>query len=228
MIPSVGAPKLWAMTPEGAPLARIYGRGDEVGETPIWSPDGGSVAFREVFVEQGLTMLIVTDLSSPPIKMPIGVNSRISWAPDGQWLAYDEIPPNSNGRSQIVIVRTDGTGRQLLFPTQTDYDTAPVWSPDGTQLAFDRRVRDTPPTAVAAPQEVWTANRDGHLQRRLFGQDMRATEDLRWSPDGGLLAATRYTVIGKAERGVWLVNKDGASAREIAKGATHPIWVPMR
>jgi hypothetical protein len=49
-----------------------------------------------------------------------------------------------------------------------------------------------------------------------------------WSPDGRLLAATRYTVTGAAARGVWIVGVDGGGARELMMDATHPIWVPRQ
>jgi dipeptidyl aminopeptidase/acylaminoacyl peptidase len=226
-IPDVGVPRLWAMTPDGTPLKRVYGQADEVGEAPVWSPDGATAVFREVLAQQGRTNLIFTDLASTPIAVPSGIIAHTTWSPDGQWVAYDETPPGGDGRSQIVLIRADGTGQRPLFATPNGYDTDPAWSPDGASLAFVRRSTDPPPAgAVAVVGEVWTASRDGRIGRRLFGDAPLGAEDLSWSPGGEMLAATRYTVVGAAERGVWIVDADGSRARELVKDATHATWLP--
>jgi dipeptidyl aminopeptidase/acylaminoacyl peptidase len=225
-IPDVGVPRLWAMTPDGTPLKRVYGQADEVGEAPVWSPDGSTVVFREALAQQGGTDLIFTDLASTPITVPSGIIAHTTWSPDGQWVAYDEIPPGGDGRSQIALIRADGTGRRPLFATPNGYDTSPAWSPDGSSLAFVRRSAAPPPAgAVAAVGEVWAATRDGRIGRRLFGDAPLGTEDLSLSPGGEMLAATRYTVVGAAERGVWVVDADGSRARELVKDATHATWL---
>lgn len=226
-IPDVGVPRLWAMTPDGTPLKRVYGQADEVGEAPVWSPDGATVIFREVLAQEGRTNLLFTDLAAAPITVPSGIIAHTTWSPDGQWVAYDEIPPGADGRSQIVLIRADGTGRRPLFATPNGYDTSPAWSPDGASLAFVRRSTDPPPAgAVAAVGEVWTATRDGRIGRRLFGDTPLGAEDLSWSPGGEMLAATRYTVVGAAARGVWVVDADGSRARELVRDATHATWLP--
>jgi Tol biopolymer transport system component len=224
--PAIGVPRIWAMRPDGTPLREIYGVGDETGEGPIWSPDGASVAFRAGGAG-GLTDLAITNFASTAITVPIGSIAHMSWSPDGRRLAYDVPAPTGGGRSQINLISADGSGQKLLLDDTVDSDTAPVWSPDGTVLAFLRRARGTPAAdAVGAVFEVWTATPDGKLGQRLFGSDGRASEALAWSPDGQMLAATRYTVTGAAARGVWVVGADGSRARELVKDATHPTWVP--
>ena len=90
-----------------------------------------------------------------------------------------------------------------------------------------RRSADPPPAgAVGAVAEVWTATRDGQIGRRLFGGEGRGAADLSWSPGGEMVAALRYTVVGAAERGIWVVDADGSHARELVKDATHAIWLP--
>lgn len=227
VIPEVGVPRVWAMTPDGRPLRRVYGQADETAEGPVWSPEGSTVVFREVSERQRATNLIISDLAAEPVKVPSGIVTRMTWSPDGRWLAYDEAVAGGTRPSRIMLVRADGSGRRPLLSEQPDPDTAPAWSPDGTVLAFVRRARDTPPSgAVGAVSEVWTAAPDGRIGHRLFGGEGRGCEDLRWSPDGGMLAATRYTVVGAAERGVWVADADGTRARELVKNARHAAWVP--
>lgn len=222
-----GAPKIYAITPGGKHLGRVYGNGEEVGEGPVWSPDASRVAFREVFAQQGLTNLVILPFSADPVRVATGVNTRIAWSPDGKWIAYDEGVVNGNGGSRIVLMRADGVGRTPLFAGEAQRDVAPAWSPNGQTLAFLRRTSGPLLTdAVAAVREVWRATRDGHDPRRLFGGDGRASSEPLWSPDGRMVASTRYSVSGVVERGVWLVNADGSRARQLLKGASSPTWLP--
>jgi Tol biopolymer transport system component len=224
-----GAPTIDAIRPDGTPLGRLPGQGDETGEAPVWSPDATHVAFREVVPQRNQTTLVISNFTANAVKIPIGTSTRATWSPDGQWLAYDELSAGGEGGSHLILLRADGTQRTVLFPGETHLDTAPAWSPDGQTLAFLRRTPGPPPLgAVAAMTEVWSTTRDGHDARRLFGGDQRASSEPLWSPDGRLLASTRYRISGSSspERGVWVVNADGSRARQLIKDATNPLWLP--
>ena len=56
-----------------------------------------------------------------------------TWAPDGQWIAFDGHGTDGG----IWVVRADGTEPRLLVPT-TDIEEvpSPTWSPDGSRIAF--------------------------------------------------------------------------------------------
>jgi Tol biopolymer transport system component len=223
------APRIYAIHPDGQPLGQISGQGDGAGEAPVWSPDATHVALREVVPQLNKTTLVISDFTANPIKIPIGTSTRTAWSPDGQWLVYDELSAGGDGGSHLVLLRADGTQRTVLFPGETHIDTAPTWSPDGETLAFLRRTPGPPPHgAVAAMTEVWSTMRDGHDMRRLFGGDQRASSEPLWSPDGRLLASTRYRISddSASERGVWVLNADGSRARQLLKDATNPLWLP--
>ena len=60
-----------------------------------------------------------------------------SWSPDGSRLAFND-DENRDGTLDVAIINRNGTGltHPLGYaPTNTDY-RAPVWSPDGLQVAF--------------------------------------------------------------------------------------------
>ena len=60
---------------------------------------------------------------------------RVSLSPNGQLLAYD-VPAGDNGSPRdIVVLATDGS-RETTVVQGPANDTAPAWSPDGTQLLF--------------------------------------------------------------------------------------------
>lgn len=223
-------PAIWMMTPEGSSPRRIYGGIDgEAGEAPVWSPDGTHAAFQESFPQLYRHAIVITDLATPPIKVPTGFVGRISWSPDNQSLAFDEIFTAGKGSRQIVMIRADGSGRMTFFAAGEDRtDSAPTWSPDGQSLVFVRRDASALPAGALTPiSDIWRATRDGSNPHRVVGGDRRTSDDLSWSPDGKLIAAIRYPVSNPSERGIWVVNADGTHAHVLIMGATGATWLPQ-
>src|SRR6185312_11898540 len=87
---TIGTSKLWAVAPDGRSLGRIYGRGDEVGFDPVWSPDGARLAFRGQVSDNNASTVLLSDLSADPYSLPAGPGSRITWSPDSGRAAFDE------------------------------------------------------------------------------------------------------------------------------------------
>ena len=70
------------------------------------------------------------------VRIPPSRFARPRFAPDGQRIALEVLNEDRNGQSDIYV--TDlVTGNLLQLTFEGDNDQ-PVWSPDGTQLAYDR------------------------------------------------------------------------------------------
>jgi uncharacterized protein YgiM (DUF1202 family) len=95
-----------------------------------------------------------------------------AFSPDGRYLA---VAYNNNGQYDIHRLNSDGSGRVRLTETplwvtaQPDKqrpwnNVSPVWSPDGSQIAFltDRTGR----------WEIWVMNTDGSNQRPMFSDEV--------------------------------------------------------
>lgn len=108
-----------------------------------WSPDGKEIAFLDqdgalwtVDVASGDVRRIFTATFEP---------GKPAWSPDGRTIALAAVKPYSarfrEGLSQILLVnRTTGRGSYVEAVAgrsiQTRGDDGPVWSPDGTRMAF--------------------------------------------------------------------------------------------
>jgi uncharacterized repeat protein (TIGR01451 family) len=135
-------------------------------------------------------------------------------------------PARSNGKilfsnffEGFFTVNADGTGRTKIrdkAPGTTE--SLPVWSPDGTKIAFEREVS----TSSFVTFEHYVMDADGSNLRRVSTNgtlDSRAT----WSPDGSTLA-----FIGR-DLAVYAVRPDGTGETRIAPtlGFPHGLdWSP--
>ncbi len=104
-------------------------------------------------------------------------------SPDGASVAYvaSQVSRETmSSESQIRAAAFDGSGDRRL--TAGPRDSAPVWSPDGAQLAFLRAAD------AEAPRQIWLLPLGGGEARRLTDLPDQV-ESCTWLPDGsGLIA----------------------------------------
>jgi hypothetical protein len=99
----------------------------------------------------------------------------------------------------------------------------PTWSPDDSQLAFDRvssRTDDGDATSIY----VINADGTGLSEIELGGLD---ATDARWSPDGTRIAFTDLNLDGGLvlPSDIWTVHLDGSELMKVASGADSPDWL---
>lgn len=111
---------------------------------------------------------------------------------------YLETPANGpEDDSEIWVMDADGSRQTRLIEAADGIEYGmPVWSPDGTQIAFTRFV--SPPRMVPEDdEEIWLASADGSNRRRLVGGAGWYWIP-QWSPDGQWIV---YTVDGRGGPG---------------------------
>ena len=142
-------------------------------------------------------------------------------------------PHNVNGKiafvhrekdiQQIYLMDSDGTHRTKL--SDEYWDSWPVWSPDGTKIAFKRK-----PTKDSAT-DLYVMNADGH-DAKLLAHDVEFQDPPAWSPDGSKLAFASWHERDHSCTSCWssihVVNVDGTHEVQLTgvQFFRNPTWSP--
>jgi Tol biopolymer transport system component len=122
-------------------------------------------------------------------------------------------------QASIYSVAADGSDLQQLTSRTTGIDEDPVYSPDGSTLAF---VRDG---------GVWVMGPDGTNPKRVT-KPPRYVVDAQpsWSPDGNRLVFVRSASKHRATADLWIVDPDGSNLQRLAStdrlDERWPSWAP--
>ena len=113
-----------------------------------------------------------------------------AWSPDCSRLVYTQ-------NASLWTVNNDGSGARKLVHHDGAYLHSPVWSHDGTRIAYVRGRNDE---NGQWSSHIWTVNIDGsHNNQRTEGDVIDRWPT--WSPDGKRIAFERLTGSGRDEDG---------------------------
>lgn len=107
---------------------------------PMWSPDGGRLAFASVREADGRSRIYVKPAVADNNAQIVAIGQDPAWRPLGEsWIAYNGRSPTT-GTPGIMLVSDDGTRWRQL--TLFERDRRPVWSPDAQYIVFMSDGRD--------------------------------------------------------------------------------------
>jgi TolB protein len=191
--------EIWLMRSGGSarrrltkpPPARAYAAGSA---RPAWSADRTQIAFAaqmDTRVEdQRLTEIYVMRADGSHIRRLTrneAVDSDPSWSPDGERIAFARLSAvgTEAARGGIFTINANGGDEvQLTHAAAPTFDSAPVWSPDGSRIAFARVDIASGFEQPRAAIEV--VRPDGRGLRKLADGGVEPD----WSPDGKRIAFT--------------------------------------
>jgi TolB protein len=189
--------------------------GSDIVLTPRFSPNSQEVTFMAI--GKGTPRVYLYNIETRQREI-VGEFDNMSFAPryspDGQHVIMSL--QDADGRNANIF-EMDLRSRQNQQLTNTPaINTAPSFSPDGSQITFESDRGGT--------QQIYVMNADGSGQTRISFGDGRYSTPV-WSPDGQYIAFTKQAN-GKFAIGV--MKPDGSGERILTEGFHNegPTWAP--
>lgn len=204
---------LYVVNADGSQLTEIGTNPMGLGTSPTWSPDGAQIAFKS----ERMVYVINPDGTDQRAvgSIPPGAN-HLDWSPDSQTIAYDFLAEDNTRKIGFVTLDDADpfslpvTGRNVAYP---------VWSPDGTRMAFVSDLNSSSSNNYAS--DIYIINIDGTGLARLTSNG--ATDPV-WSPDGTRMAFVS-NINGNDD--IFLVNLDGSQLTQLTQHEAQdssPTW----
>ena len=120
---------VWVVRPDGSHLRRILASLRNVTD-PVWSP----VATRLLLSDGRRLLTVAPDGSGQRTVARLSADSKgartdpeVGWSPDGKMVVFAQLRSGTEGRSDIWLVRSDGSGLRRLT-VSPGLDFSPDWS----------------------------------------------------------------------------------------------------
>jgi eukaryotic-like serine/threonine-protein kinase len=195
----------------GAPLRLTTDPAEDI--SPAWSPDGRYLAFlRRSATENGI--FIVPALggderrlgtTEPSLSRQAWSQCRLSWSPDGRFLAVVDHTSPEDRYSIFLLSVEDGGKQRLTSSPESSADYSPAFSPDGKTLAFIR-------SSGLTSEDIYLISTHGETLQRLT-VDQRRILSLAWTADG-------REIVFSSNRGggfsLWRVAASGGTPERVA------------
>jgi Tol biopolymer transport system component/DNA-binding winged helix-turn-helix (wHTH) protein len=173
-----------------------------------WSPDSRQVAFvrRNESKDDIYVVPALGGIERKVYSSPRDLNPHLTWSPDGRVLAFPENDGTDTHSWITLLSLVDSTTRRLTMPPGEDRDDSPAFSPDGSQVAFDRE------SIAGVANNVYVVSAKGGEPRRLTF-DNRPIFGLTWDADG---CEVIYSSIREGPAKLWRVSTSGGVPRPVA------------
>jgi len=164
-----------------------------------WSPDGQYLIYSsEREGNWGIYSLDIRKYRETMLFSAKGLNLAGGVSPDGRIT----ISSSKDGSPEIYVMNRDGSNLRKLT-TSYGIDVSPVFSPEGSQIAF---VSDR----GGSPQ-IYIMDSDGTRLRRLTFEGSYNTSPV-WSPDGKWIA---FVGRKNSNNQIFMIKSDGSDLRQI-------------
>ncbi len=145
-------PQIATMNIDGSGYAQLTNEPDYQLGHPTWSPDGGRIAY----LRSDAYWVIDAKGGDPSVLIPPGLVPRLydcSWSPQSRYLVCSTL--EQKPALYLVDLETNSASKLL-----DEGGWWPRWSPDGSQIAFER------------DHQVWVVHADGSGLRQLTSEGL--------------------------------------------------------
>ena len=169
-----GNREIYVMGPDGSGQTNLTNEPAD-DRNPAWNPQGTQIAFvsnRETEEGPGQYIFVMNADGSEVRKLTNNGADSPDWSPDGAWITFSAF-------NDIFIIPSDGSAEPInLTNTPEVNDFRPVWSPDGSRIAW---MSGTPNDPNAY---LFVMNVDGSHVQQLT--DSGNVSNVKWAVDGQL------------------------------------------
>jgi Tol biopolymer transport system component len=167
--------KIFTVTTDGsAVLTKLSGKGGDENEcAPEWSPDGTTIALSSYSSSPTEIWTMAPDGSD---RSDIGEGDDPSWSPDGAQVVFTK---HVHQRNEVFVMDADGTGTPTrITHTAKRWERSPVFSPDGTQIAFSRSIGPN----VYSTYDIWILTLAGDTPDQITDTPKKNELGPNWQP----------------------------------------------
>jgi len=138
-----------------------------------------------------------------------------SWSPDGHHLASRS---SRSGNYEVYVLEVVSQTVQRLTGAEDELgSTAPDWSPDGTELTYEKFIQVK---NGLSPKTIWIMSATGEQQRPLLpdpqeGDTLIFRFTPRWSADGQQILFDEFLWRGEQEESRYIVQRIGGRKKEV-------------
>ena len=163
---------------------------------------------------------------------PFGGVEELSWSPDGRYIAYSCKKLTGKqyafSTNTCIYIYCPLTGETTQVTFKGGYDTNPVWSPDGTKLAWLSMARDgyeADKVRLMLADVEYQSSDDGQCANPIVSGIRDLTAAFKYNAEGPVWAeegkSIYFSALAEGIQGIWNVAIDGA---EITRLTADNLW----
>jgi len=187
--------------------------------SPAWSPDGKQIAFLSSS-NAGLGLYVASVSASPSVRkvyIPAETTrweqGALSWSPDGKsFVLVDHIGAQPSSSIYLIDVETMRARALTTPPSGWEGDLSPVFSPDGSKIAFLRASESW------VMDLYWIPAAGG--RPHPITQDAKTINGISWSSDNRSII---FSSNRAGQYALWMVPLEGGTPRRMPVGTEDAI-----
>jgi len=228
-------PQVWLLSLAAGNSATPFLAGAPEHQTilPAWSKDG----LLAYYDSNEMAYVFTEPEGSERGWFPNQTGQEGAWSPDGQsFLAAEIFYLNANISPDLSNLESLADSRLILYdlasgqtedltPGKGVEDAVPVYSPDGSYLAFARKYLDV--QRWTPGRQLWIARVEGREARPLTDSPLHNHFDFVWNFSGDQLAFVRFNQSALYEPPeIWALDLLSVQAVRYVQDGYKPQWIP--